>query len=83
MQCGHCGTNVPEGFTVCTGCGAHYRANYKAFLPGVMFAVGPFLWLGSQRSIEGWMLYTALAAFVFGIFMLRQSIKKAWYRQND
>lgn len=81
MNCGHCGTHVPDGYVVCTGCGAHYRNDFRAFGLGALVAL-----IGFGNLIAGWSHipgYGKLIAFVigcFGVFLMSQMHRKAWFR---
>ncbi len=82
MQCGHCGTEVPNGFSVCSGCGAHYRHNFAAFGSGALilaFGLGTLL-VGRDIPTSGYWICTGL--MVIGVIRLLQVRHKAWYRHN-
>ena len=82
MLCGHCGSQVNEGFNVCPNCGATYRRNISlqaliviaaAFLIGIIFiGIGSFL-----NVISGIILIIISMALFYFIW------KKKWYRKND
>lgn len=66
--CGHCGTAVPDGFTVCRGCGARYGVNGKAIIIGFfLIALGGFLaWLAFELNSSQWfwwLLWVPLGMF--------------------
>lgn len=82
MKCGHCGSEVEDGFTVCTGCGANYRPNYAAFSFGLLIAGSAVASLmiphGNWKSAIG-----ALVGIVIGGFFMSMIRHKGWYRQNS
>lgn len=46
--CGHCGTEVSGGYTVCAACGANYRRKGRGLYIGILLGV-----LGVQALVTG------------------------------
>lgn len=75
MNCGHCGKEAKIGYTVCSGCGAHYRADGRAILSGVI-SIGAGLFLISDLFIVGVFL------IAMGAFLVKTGSESKWYRNN-
>jgi len=79
--CGHCGTEVREGFTVCTGCGARRfdtrpgRAWFVSFIT-VIFVLAIFAGvfpLSSEISKDlGLLISVGSGVFVFFVFFKKE-----------
>ncbi len=91
MNCGHCGTQVPDGFTVCRGCGANYRGNPKLIgLGGLAIAFGllalcfPFSAQAEGQRLEavGAALVMAVPAIGLGLLIVKWGMRPKWYRHN-
>lgn len=75
MNCGHCGKEANIGYTVCSGCGAHYRADGTAMFSGVVSG-GAGLFLISDFFIGGVFL------IAMGVFLVKTGSECKWYRKN-
>lgn len=78
MICGHCGSEVKSGFTVCASCGANLRRNFGLWTLGLSL----FLLLSGGIAVEA---NIASAIFLWGLaaFVLYRGWQKRWYRRND
>jgi O-antigen ligase len=79
--CPFCATNVPAGFTVCSGCGANYRSNVGAGVKGMICcAIMVLIFLGLGSSWSGFYLLALIFAVAgVGNYM---SMQPRWYRRN-
>lgn len=75
MKCGHCGSEVNDGFKVCSGCGAHYRSNFKVFFGGIFLVFIGF-------SVVPDYLIAGLIAIGIGGLYAYQGGRRKWYRYN-
>lgn len=75
MACGHCGSEVKAGFTVCSGCGAHYRMNRRMIGPSIFIGLVGLVLLVDQPLAGILALGVAAAGFYFGT-------QKKWFRHN-
>jgi asparagine N-glycosylation enzyme membrane subunit Stt3 len=87
MNCGHCGSAVNPGYTVCTGCGAKYRGSQGKVIFGAilvfLFAVPTLTSLFSIGRPHGIVLLVAAALpVVLGGLLLKSGLTKRWYRYN-
>ncbi len=91
MNCGHCGTQVPDGFTVCRGCGAHYRGSTKligigglAILIGVIALFTAFSDRAAGERIETFFVSLVIAAPCIGLgfLIVKWGMRPKWYRHN-
>lgn len=87
--CGHCGSEVKEGFTVCTGCGANLRRSLWPIIIGglaVVFGVAMLLdALLALTSNFSWALRNGGIGGVLvlvGYLIFRSGWEKQWYRRN-
>lgn len=80
MQCGHCGTEIRDGFAVCPSCGAHRRQD------GRLIGIGLFVLLvGLVASLQAaGLAQYSIAIFIIGVGALttRRGLRKRWYRHN-
>ena len=76
LCCGHCGTSVRPGYTVCSACGANYRRRgLGIFIPAILaFA------LANAVSAGRWDV--ALVCGILLAWMIRRSRQFLWYRRN-
>lgn len=84
MQCGHCGTQINNGFTTCPACGAVYRKRpgmiaQVSRTTGVLFLVLGFTdpTLDRGRSF----LITGAVLFAFGCFAVWRTPYLWWRRE--
>lgn len=77
MNCGHCGTDVPNNYKVCRGCGANYRGSRKWLTLGVLFLV-----LAAFEHGERAPLNVVVTTAVMGIAFVLLGRRKRWYRFN-
>lgn len=75
MECGHCGSEVKDGFKVCSGCGAHYRSNMKIFVGGILL-----LFLGII-TVPDHLIAGLVILGVAGLCVYQGGSRK-WYRHN-
>lgn len=74
--CGHCGTEVSGGYTVCAACGANYRRKGRGLYIGILLGV-----LGVQALVTGeW--EGAVVLLGVGFLLIRHARQRAWYRRN-
>lgn len=74
--CGHCGTEVRQGYTVCAACGANYRRRgLGIFIPAILA-----LALANAVSVGRW--DAALILGVLLVWLIRRSRQYLWLRQN-
>lgn len=87
MRCGHCGSEVNDGFTTCPSCGATYRMDHDAIKRGLGLIVGavvayfflPEIFSASTTialMVSGFMVALAALSFL-------QASKKRWWRRNN
>lgn len=86
-RCGHCGHSVPAGYTVCSGCGAHYRRSMKALIWGaLLLLIVPGISLDIIKRSHGSDILTSiigcLILMAVPALLLRHGLKKKWYRFN-
>jgi len=94
VKCGFCGTDVPDGYTVCTGCHAKYRVSGIYGIPAVLsMFLGFMIFVMSYAFFnEGGFRYgmpvliTGILLFLLGRKGLKRISKNphrysAWYRQ--
>lgn len=77
MICGHCGSEVKSGFTVCASCGANLRRNLGLWtigLSALMFFTGAVAYEAN--------VFSALIAWAIAAFVLYRGWQKRWYRRN-
>lgn len=88
MLCGHCGTKINEGFTVCPSCGAAYRRSPKAIQAGLWGVLifgtllGVVLFSGATvRGNGDWAIAIGIVGcFAASLYSLSRGSKKRWYR---
>lgn len=79
--CPFCATQVPAGFSVCSGCGANYRTNIADGIKGIICAgIMAVIFMGLGSAWGGFYLLAAL--MVAGGFGHMMSMKPRWYRRN-
>ncbi|MES0864888.1 hypothetical protein ABLN87_21275, partial [Ruegeria sp. SCPT10] len=97
MNCGYCGTEIKEGYTACSACGAVLcRPPLMSMVIGLflwVMALGAFSLIGMsvRDAIEP---YSTLIANVFGIivlsifplaalwFVVKRSFQRRWYKMS-
>ncbi|WP_299567849.1 hypothetical protein [uncultured Sulfitobacter sp.] len=77
LHCGHCGSEVTQGFRVCAGCGAHYRRNLKLKTLGATLFVALIAGVVIEESLLGGIIVLCIAGFI-----LYDASRKKWYRNN-
>lgn len=92
MRCGHCGTEVPDGYEVCTGCGARYTIRKEFIGWGNLFVLAGLFYLisvlhGTQNEYVTFVGLLGLhsitvALFALGILSYRRALKKVWRRSS-
>lgn len=81
--CGHCGTEVQSGFTVCKACGANYRGNHNLINGGIgLVAFGVFIFLIAGDRLMALVL-TGPICLLGALAIIRGASVKHWYRKND
>jgi hypothetical protein len=74
--CGHCGTEVREGYAVCAACGANYRRRgLGIFIPAIL-ALG----LANAAATGRW--DATLILVILLVWLIRRSRQYMWYRRN-
>ncbi|NAW91733.1 MULTISPECIES: hypothetical protein [unclassified Vibrio] len=75
MNCGFCGTQVNNGFTVCSACGANYRVDLSEMLGGVIsIVIGLF---SIKTMFIGGLIFIGV-----GVFLIKDGSTGKWYRKN-
>lgn len=85
MICGHCGSEVKDGFTVCASCGANLRRNFGVWTLGLAFILtlaGADALSRISDNVIGAILGAALG-WGLAVFVLYRGWQKRWYRRND
>lgn len=83
MQCGHCGSHVEDGFTVCKGCGANLRRrNGRIILGAILLIFGlPFCFQALGQA--NWsMAFGGIFWAAIGALLIRSGMTKVWFRRN-
>lgn len=87
--CGFCGTEVMEGFTVCSGCGANLRRNPWGVIIGFFVIIYALFMLVSAISSLLTDFSTAvrwggigLIVLAVGVLIFKGGWTKCWYRKN-
>ncbi|WP_099609493.1 hypothetical protein [Vibrio coralliilyticus] len=75
MNCGHCGKEANQGYTVCSGCGAHYRADGRTIFFGLISGVIGIISI--KDNFLGGLLFIAI-----GGFLVKTGAQYKWYRHN-
>lgn len=75
MNCGHCGKEANPGYTVCSGCGAHYRADGRTIVFGLLSGVIGLL--SFKESVLGGLFFIAIA-----VYLVKTGTQCKWYRHN-
>lgn len=76
MNCPFCGTDVPQGFIVCRGCGACYRRDKgRALMSLILFG-----FFGLVAGAISQSDYVALAVIGVGVLVSLWWDQKRWYR---
>lgn len=81
MKCGHCGTEVNDGFTVCTGCGARYKSSAKRVVFGAavllsMLLIAPVL----LKNINGGSVGAVIIIVGGAVVLIVGGFRAQWYR---
>ena len=71
------GTNVPSGYRVCRGCGAHFRGSRKWFTLGTIFLLIAALEYGERIP-----LHVVVTTVAVGIGLIMLGRRKRWYHFN-
>ena len=84
MQCGHCGTEVKDGFTTCPACGAAYRRRpgFLAELP--QYCGAPMVLFGLLRleTEQGQMfIVIGIALIIVSRIAIWETPYKWWRRE--
>lgn len=90
--CGHCGTEVKEGFSVCTGCGARLELvpNVLGALLGVVFAPWTFCtmvftvvtFVVNFRALWMYCVVNLVLYLAFATVITKYGQKRAWVRRD-
>lgn len=87
MKCGHCGSEVEEGYTVCKSCGANLRNQPRRMIVGIIvclfsgaYAIDVLGRLSEPNAPQ--VLGASVVMFVFGVLWFRSGRKKHWFRNN-
>ncbi len=82
MKCGFCGTEVNEGYSVCSHCGAEYRSNYTPSLVIVPFWSIVFFFMASTKRGDMAELCANIGFVLLGIscIFFKFGLKKQWFR---
>ena len=89
MKCGHCGTLVEDGYTVCPACGANYRGHTGRKIVGFLFVAFGLFFLKVSFDIGAKLseltILILLSAFIIflGGAIFKWGCKKKWYRINN
>lgn len=85
MQCGHCGSEVSEGFTTCPSCGATYRMDHDAIKRGIGLSIGAVIayFLVPEIFSVSTTIVLMVAGFMAAVAALSflQASKKRWWRR--
>lgn len=74
--CGHCGTEVRQGYSVCAACGANYRRRgLGIFIPAILA-------LAAANAAAAGRWDAALVVGVLLVWLIRRSRQYLWYRRN-
>ena len=76
LSCGHCGTVVRQGYTVCASCGANYRRR------GSGFFVGTILGIATANAVAAAEWSAAIILAVVLVYLVRRQRQHLWYRRN-
>ena len=85
ISCPFCGTSVPSGFTVCSGCGANYGPDGQTAMGlgsiGMTIFVGCLVLAVVNNSI-GWMIFGLVVLIAFGVLGFWMLLtQKVWKRR--
>lgn len=87
MKCGHCGSEIEDGYTVCKSCGANLRNRPKRVLIGfiiclfsVPLVIDTATRLSEPHAPE--LLGASVIWLLIGVFVIRSGMKKQWFRYN-
>lgn len=87
MQCGHCGTEVNDGFTTCPSCGATYRMDHEAIKRGLGISLGAVIayFLLPEIFSVSTMIALVVAGFMAAIAAVSflQASKRRWWRRTN
>ena len=80
MKCGHCGSEVEDGYHVCPNCGANYRRNLRLG----QFALAAFLFLCGGIGLDGQISHIPATVIFWGLagLVLWRASRKRWWRHN-
>lgn len=76
LCCGHCGTEVRPGYTVCAACGANYRRRGSGIFVAIIFGIAT----ANAVTLGEWGPALILALIL--VFLVRRQRQFAWYRRN-
>ena len=76
LCCGHCGTALPQGYTVCASCGASYRRRGS----GIFFGI--ILGIATANAVAAAEWGTALILAIILVFLVRRQRQRLWYRRK-
>lgn len=76
LSCGHCGTAVRQGYTVCASCGANYRRRGSGFFVATIFGIAT----ANAVAAAEWSVAIILAAVL--VYLVRRQRQHLWYRRN-
>lgn len=85
MQCGFCGTKVPNGYTVCSGCGAEYvkdRVLQKAAQVAGLFVWIIFLVIAISADSIGFMIFGTILLIAVTVASLFINPEMKWTRSS-
>ncbi len=74
--CGHCGTEVKPGYSVCAACGANYRRRGRGLYIGIVLGLLAFHATVTGEYAAG--IICGGAAFL----LIRYSRQHDWFRRN-
>ncbi|ABL68862.1 MULTISPECIES: hypothetical protein [Paracoccus] len=87
--CGHCGSEVKENFSVCSGCGANLRRSlWPVVIGGVVVVFGVAMLLDALLALTSdfsWAMRNGgigCVVLAIGYLIFRSGWKKRWYRRN-
>lgn len=88
MQCGHCGTEVKEGFNTCAACGAVYEARANgcitliAIIALLVTGIGLIIAFASSSVVFGIFVILIGAGLFWGVAKLGARTPKLWWRRQ-
>lgn len=87
LICGHCGTEVKNGFTVCASCGANHRLDKPVLVVGIVCIIlGILAFFASTLALsfkEGILIaLVGIPLIAWGALNVKWGLRKKWYRYN-